>query len=128
MLVHWIPTFTFMSPMPPPPRPKCTSSRKPRASSTPSACPPTGFSRVASPTCSSARRQATERRAALLCKLQHQAGTWKTTRQVVSKAEWHPGELYPRVGFIVTNLSRTSARVVAFYNQRGSGEQHMKEC
>ena len=25
------------------------------------------------------------------------------TRRVVAKVEWHPGELYPRVGFIVTN-------------------------
>jgi hypothetical protein len=25
-------------------------------------------------------------------------------RRVVAKVEWHPGELYPRVGFIVTNL------------------------
>ena len=31
-------------------------------------------------------------------------------------------ELYPRVGFIVTNLSRPAERVVAFYNQRGTAE------
>ena len=24
----------------------------------------------------------------------------------MAKVEWHPGELYPRVGYIVTNLSR----------------------
>jgi hypothetical protein len=24
----------------------------------------------------------------------------------VAKVEWHPSELYPRVGFIVTNLAR----------------------
>ncbi len=41
--------------------------------------------------------------------------------------EWHPGELYPRVGFIVTNLSRPAERVVAFYNHRGTAEQHIKE-
>jgi hypothetical protein len=35
---------------------------------------------------------------------------------VIAKVEWHPGELYPRVGFIVTNLSRPAERVVAFYN------------
>jgi len=46
---------------------------------------------------------------------------------VVAKVEWHPGELYPRVGFIVTNLSRPARRVVAFYNQRGTAEQHIKE-
>ena len=39
----------------------------------------------------------------------------------------HPGELVPRVGFIVTNLSRPAERVVAFYNQRGTSEQWIKE-
>ena len=37
------------------------------------------------------------------------------------------GELYPRVGFIVTNLARPAERVVAFYNQRGTREQFIKE-
>ena len=41
--------------------------------------------------------------------------------------EWHPSELYPRVGFIVTNLARPAERVVAFYNQRGTAEQWIKE-
>jgi hypothetical protein len=45
----------------------------------------------------------------------------------VAKIEWHPGELYPRVGFIVTNLARPTERVVAFYNQRGTAEQWIKE-
>jgi hypothetical protein len=31
----------------------------------------------------------------------------------------HPGELFPRVGFIVTNLSLPSGSVVRFYNKRG---------
>jgi hypothetical protein len=46
---------------------------------------------------------------------------------VVAKVEWHPGELYPRVGFVVTNLFRPAERVVAFYNQRGTAEQWIKE-
>ena len=46
---------------------------------------------------------------------------------MVAKVEWHPGELHPRVGFIVTNLSRPAERVVAFYNQRGKAEQYIKE-
>ena len=41
--------------------------------------------------------------------------------------EWHPGELYPRVGFIVTNMSRPAERVVAFYNKRGTCEQWIME-
>jgi len=57
----------------------------------------------------------------------YQAQSWKTSRRVVAKVEWHPGELYPRVGFIVTNLSRPAERVVGFYNQRGTCEQWIKE-
>jgi hypothetical protein len=57
----------------------------------------------------------------------YQAKSWKTPRRVVAKVEWHPGELYPRVGFIVTNLSRPAERVVAFYNRRGTAEQWIKE-
>jgi len=57
----------------------------------------------------------------------YQAQIWKIPRRVVAKVEWHPGELYPRVGFIVTNLSRPAERVVAFYNQCGTAEQWIKE-
>jgi hypothetical protein len=57
----------------------------------------------------------------------YRAGSWDRKRRVVAKVEWHPGELVPRVGFIVTNLSRPAARVVAFYNQRGKAEQYIKE-
>ena len=39
----------------------------------------------------------------------------------------HPGELYPRVGFIVSNRSRPAERVVGFYNQRGTAEHWIKE-
>ncbi len=45
----------------------------------------------------------------------------------MAKVEWHPGELFRRVGFVVTNLSRPAERVMAFYNQRGTAEQHIKE-
>jgi Transposase DDE domain group 1 len=47
----------------------------------------------------------------------YQAGSWTKPRRVVAKAEWHPGELYPRVGFIVTNMARRAENVVAFYNK-----------
>src|SRR6266853_284517 len=57
----------------------------------------------------------------------YQAQSWKKSRRVVAKVEWHPGELYPRVGFIVTNLARQAERVVAFYNHRGTCEQYIKE-
>jgi len=57
----------------------------------------------------------------------YQAKSWGRKRRVVAKVEWHPGELYPRVGFIATNLSRPAKRVVAFYNHRGTAEQYIKE-
>jgi hypothetical protein len=57
----------------------------------------------------------------------YQAQTWSRSRRVVAKVEWHPGELYPRIGFLVTNLCRPPERVVAFYNQRGTAEQWIKE-
>ncbi len=57
----------------------------------------------------------------------YQAGSWNKPRRVMAKVEWHPGELYPRVGFIVTNMTRPPERVFAFYNQRGTAEQHIKE-
>jgi hypothetical protein len=57
----------------------------------------------------------------------YQAGSWSRPRRVIAKVEWHPGELYPRVGFIVTNMSRPAENVVAFYNKRGTCEQWIKE-
>jgi hypothetical protein len=40
----------------------------------------------------------------------------KATRR---RVECHPGKLYPRVGFIVTSMSRPAEKVVAFYNKCG---------
>jgi hypothetical protein len=42
--------------------------------------------------------------------------------RVVAKVERHPGELYPCLGFIATNLTRSANHIVAFYNQRGRAE------
>jgi len=57
----------------------------------------------------------------------YQAQSWEDERRVIAKIEWHPGELFPRVGFIVTNLPMDPDWVVRFYNQRGTAEQHIKE-
>ena len=57
----------------------------------------------------------------------YQAESWKTARRVLAKVEHHPGELFPRVGFIVTNLTLPSRAVVRFYNKRGTDEQWIKE-
>ena len=50
----------------------------------------------------------------------YQAQSWNKPRHVVVKVEWHPGELYPRIGFLVTNLARSPEGIVAFYNRRGT--------
>src|SRR6202795_4830510 len=57
----------------------------------------------------------------------YQAASWKTARRVVAKVEFHCGELFPRVGFVVTNLTGASRAVVRFYNKRGTAEQWIKE-
>ena len=57
----------------------------------------------------------------------YQAASWKTARRVVAKVEFHAGELFPRMGFIVTNLETPSRAVVRFYNKRGTAEQWIKE-
>ena len=58
---------------------------------------------------------------------QYQADSWTTARRVVAKVEHHVGELFPRVGFIVTNLPLSNRAVVRFYNKRGTAEQWIKE-
>ena len=57
----------------------------------------------------------------------YRAKSWAKARRVVAKIEFHPGELFPRVGFIVTNRSLPNEWVLAFYNGRGTAEQHVKE-
>jgi len=57
----------------------------------------------------------------------YRAKSWSKARRIVAKIEFHPGELFPKIGFIVTNRSLPNARVLAFYNDRGTAEQHIKE-
>jgi len=47
-------------------------------------------------------------------------GSWSKPRRVIARVEWHPDELYPHVGFIVTNMARPAENAVAFYNKRGT--------
>ncbi|MDH4220913.1 MAG: IS1380 family transposase [Candidatus Aminicenantes bacterium] len=57
----------------------------------------------------------------------YQAASWKKKRRVVAKVEWHSGDLFSRVGFIMTNMSAKAKGVVRFYNGRGIAEQWIKE-
>ena len=57
----------------------------------------------------------------------YQAQSWDIPRRVVAKVEWRQGELFPRVGFVVTNLNLPPAGVTHYYNGRGTAEQWIKE-
>ena len=57
----------------------------------------------------------------------YQAESWSQARRIVAQVEHHQGELFPRVGFIVTSLRVPSRSVVRFYNKRGTAEQWIKE-
>ena len=59
------------------------------------------------------------------------AYAWNRKRRVLARVEWHPGELVPRVGFIVTNLTRPAERVVFLLQpagHSGTAYQGRQEC
>ena len=58
---------------------------------------------------------------------QYQAASWNKSRRIIAKIEQYPNELFPRVGFIITNLKWRDKKVVKFYNKRGTCEQWIKE-
>jgi hypothetical protein len=59
--------------------------------------------------------------------LHYQAKSWGRPRRVVAKIEWHRGELFPRIGFVVTNSRLPAGKVTKVYNGRGDVENRIKE-
>ena len=57
----------------------------------------------------------------------YQAGSWDIARRVVVKVERKAGELFPRLGFIVTSLEADPQTVLKAYNLRGNMENFIKE-
>jgi hypothetical protein len=57
----------------------------------------------------------------------YQAKSWSRPRRVVVKIEWHRGELFPRIGFVVTNSRLSAGKVVKVYNGRAEIENRIKE-
>ena len=55
------------------------------------------------------------------------AASWDRPRRVIAKVEWHRGELFPRVGFIVDPSERTSLRVGSLLQWTWHGEQWIKK-
>ena len=58
---------------------------------------------------------------------EYQAASWDKPRRVIAKVEWHPAELFPRVGFGVTNMPMEPDWSIHFYTQRGTPKQYIKE-
>ena len=46
---------------------------------------------------------------------------------MICRIEWHEGELFPRIGFIVTNSRLLAGKVVRVYNGRAEIENRIKE-
>jgi len=59
--------------------------------------------------------------------LHYQAKSWSRPRRVVAKIEWHRGELFPRIGFVVTNSRLPAGKVIKVYNGRAEIENRIKE-
>jgi hypothetical protein len=59
--------------------------------------------------------------------LQYQAASRDRPRRVIAKVDHHLGELFPRVGIIVTTLTGTNRADVHCYNCRGTAEPWIKE-
>jgi hypothetical protein len=59
--------------------------------------------------------------------LQYQAKSWRKPRRVVAKIEWHRGELFPRIGFVITNSRLPAGKVIKVYNGRAEIENRIKE-
>ena len=59
--------------------------------------------------------------------LHYQAKSWDRPRRVVAKIEWHRGELFPRIGFVITSSRLPAGKVNKVYNGRGDVENRIKE-
>ena len=59
--------------------------------------------------------------------LHYQAKSWTRPRRVVVKIEWHRGELFHRIGFVVTNSRLPGGKVIKVYNGRAEIENRIKD-
>ena len=114
--------------MPPSPSRRYTSIWRPDRSTTPSGCPANEvLQRKIAHLLTRPTEGPSPKPIVSYHDFTYQAQSWNVSRRVVAKVEWHQGELFPRVGFIVTNLSYPTIGIVRFYNGRGTAEQWIKE-
>jgi DDE family transposase len=55
------------------------------------------------------------------------ARPWTKPRPAVATVEWHSGEPFPSVGFIVTSMTCPDERAMPFHNHRGTAERWIEE-
>jgi hypothetical protein len=59
--------------------------------------------------------------------LSYQAGSWEIPRRVVCRIAWHENELFPQIGFVVTNSRISVEKVIKLYHRRAEIENRIKE-
>jgi len=59
--------------------------------------------------------------------VEYQAASWDKPSRIIPKIERHPGALFPRIGFVITNLPIEPDWIIRFYKQRDTAEQHIEE-
>ncbi len=59
--------------------------------------------------------------------LSYQAGSWEKPRRVVCRIAWHESELFPQIGFVVTNSRISVEKVIKLYHRRAEIENRIKE-
>jgi hypothetical protein len=60
--------------------------------------------------------------------LHYQAKSWNRPRGVVAKIQGHRSELFPRIGFVITNSRIPAGKVRKVYNGRAEIEKPIKEA
>ena len=91
--------------------PASTNTWRLNTSNTRSVCPPTRSFRTGSAICSSAQSDGRRRtRSGGIRQFHLPDGKLDEAAPMIAKVEWHPGELYPRVGFIVTDVDGRARR------------------
>src|SRR5450759_585351 len=59
--------------------------------------------------------------------LHYPAKSWCRPRRVVAKIEFHRGELFPTIGFVIKNSRQLAGKVVKVYHDRAEIENRIKE-
>ena len=59
--------------------------------------------------------------------LSYHVGRWEKPHRLVCRILWYENELFPGIGFVVTNSRITVEKVIKFHNHRAEIEKKIKE-